>query len=296
MRLAARAAKAERSAGVRAMPGSPWRDWVWWASALGAGFGGVGEDPAEGDVVALVGGVLQGEGAQTSDGVGAAGLDGGFGVVVGEGPVAIRRVVAPDAAVEAQGLVGVAGLGELSGLLQLFGLDLAGRRGLDFCDVGAGGVDLAEAVEIVVGLGVLAGELGGPGQAGEGVAVARVDEENLLPGLGREVVASGLLLGASARKEGGYGRGRRGLCRGRGGGLGDHHERSGERNGRQREDAQGFVFRWPLGIKLGVRMQGHGYSSSRCSRTTDIWRRRAWMRAAEPTEKNRRPSTRNQGP
>jgi len=168
------------------------------AAAFRASLGVVGEDAAEGDLVAGVGGVLFGEGAETGDGVGSSLLGGGLGLVVGEGPITGGRGIAEDLAVDGHRLSVLAGLGVFARLLEGGGLALLGTDAVDAGEAGIFGIDGAEALDVGVGEGEIAAELGGAGEATESLGIVGIGEQDLLPGLGGHVHASANFEGVRA--------------------------------------------------------------------------------------------------
>ena len=133
------------------------------------------------------------EAAQTGDGDGAAIFGGGFGLVVGERPVAGRRSGAEDSAIDDHGgsiLVRLrrawrpVGVGDFWSCLPV-------EHALDGSYVGViRVVDGAKTLQVAVRERGAAIEFGGTGQTGERLRVLGVGEQNLLPGLLGEVHAA----------------------------------------------------------------------------------------------------------
>ena len=104
-------------------------------------------------------------------------------LVVGQGDIAVRRMIAIKLAVDAHGVVGLALTRQLAGVAKLVALATGAGQRFDLGDIWIVGVDFAQAIDRVVGLVDGADQLVVLGQAGEGFDVFGIGEQDLLPEL-----------------------------------------------------------------------------------------------------------------
>jgi hypothetical protein len=147
----------------------------------------VGQHPPEGDDEAGVAGIAGGCGAHGRESFGLAVRRGVKGFVVGEGDIAIGRMVAVVLAIDAHGGFRIAGLGERSGLTETRIAGLVAGEALNLSNVGVAGIDAAQLVECFIGGGGVTAQAIVASYAGERHLVVGVGEQDLLPDLDGDV-------------------------------------------------------------------------------------------------------------
>ncbi len=149
--------------------------------------GAVGHHPPKGGGIAKIGRIASSQISRALNGVGAPGFGRSLGIVISQGPIAIGWLGSKHLAIQFQRLLLLPGLRQSCGLRQLCILSGVADDRLDFADIRIGGIDLAKAVEIGAGLGVIATQFGAACEPGNGFGVVRIGKQDLLPGLRREV-------------------------------------------------------------------------------------------------------------
>src|ERR1700728_4306043 len=114
--------------------------------AFGAGLCVVGEHAAEGDDKARIAGIAGGGGAHGVQGLVFAVGSGVEGFVIGQGDVAVRRMVAIVLAINAHGGFRIAGLGQCASLAETHIAGLIAGETSNLANVGVVGVDFAQLV------------------------------------------------------------------------------------------------------------------------------------------------------
>ncbi len=159
-------------------------------ATFGAGSRIIGEDSAEGDLIAGLQGEAVDQGAEAGDGVGAVLLDQAFGFVIQECGVARGRIFAVNLPEGGQSASVFSGGGKLLGVTKTRVCVRSAAHFLDMSNLRVGGVERPQPGEVRVCLAAFAL---GPGQAGQTckcLSAIRLVMQDLLPGLASHLCAA----------------------------------------------------------------------------------------------------------